>query len=96
VQSGVNYFRNLSTSKIRFDNPSPIYMLDKLIDGEIEMDTFEVVDKVVDKVVYESDLAAVEGLANQIGEDVDALSAQLRALREELHKKGVVDSLFLG
>jgi|HubBroStandDraft_6_1064221.scaffolds.fasta_scaffold1309346_1 hypothetical protein len=71
-------------------------MLDKLIDGEIEMDTFEVVDKVVDKVVYESDLAAVEGLANQIGEDVDALSAQLRALREELHKKGVVDSLFLG
>jgi division protein CdvB (Snf7/Vps24/ESCRT-III family) len=71
-------------------------MLDKLIDGEIEMDTFEVVDKVVDKVVYESDLAAVEELANQIGEDVDDLSAQLRALREELHKKGVVDSLFLG
>ena len=55
------------------------------------MDTLEVVDK----VCYVSDLAGVEELANQIGEDVDALSAQIRALREELHKKGVVDSLFL-
>jgi hypothetical protein len=50
------------------------------------MDTF----KVGDKVVYESDLATVEELANQIGEDVDAVSAQLRELREELQKKGVI------
>jgi hypothetical protein len=50
------------------------------------MDTFELGDK----VVCESDLAAVEKLVHLIGTDVDGLSAQLRELREELRQKGVV------
>ena len=58
--------------------------------GEMKMDTLEAVDK----VVFESDVAVVEELANQLGADVDILSAQLRQLREELQKKGVVDRSF--
>jgi hypothetical protein len=40
-----------------------------------------------DPTELRSDLAAVEELVHQIGEDVDDLSAQLRELREELQKR---------
>jgi hypothetical protein len=50
------------------------------------MDTLEVCDK----VVFRSDLAAAEEEIRDLWDDVNALSAELRGLREELAEKGAV------